>query len=75
SISYYPNGTWYNGILIVPASMFNKGLCLEKLGRSLEAYETYNDIIRKYPGAQWADGTSLINSAQFRIDLLKDTVL
>jgi len=75
SISQYPGGTWYNGILIAPASMFNQGLCLEKLGRSLEAYQNYLDIVRKYPGAKWADGTSLINSAQFRINLLKDTVL
>ncbi len=75
SITNYPDGTWYNGILIAPASMFNKGLCLEKLGRYLEAYQTYLEIIRKYPGAKWADGTSLINSAQFRINLLKDTVL
>jgi TolA-binding protein len=75
SITNYPDGTWYNGILIAPASMFNKGLCLEKLGRYLEAYQTYLEIIRKYPGAKWADGTSLIYSAQFRINLLKDTVL
>jgi len=55
--------------------MFNKGLCLEKLGRYIEAYQLYLDIIRKYPGAKWADGTSLINSAKYRIELLKNTVL
>ena len=74
SITQYPYGTWYNGILIAPASMFNKGLCLEKLGNYLEAYQLYLDIIRKYPGAKWADGTSLINSAKFSINLLNDTV-
>jgi len=75
SINQYPEGTWYNGILIAPASMFNKGLCLEKLGRYSDAYQVYLDIIRKYPGAKWADGTSLIENAQYRIELLKDTVL
>jgi len=55
--------------------MFNKGLCLERLGRYLEAYQVYLDIIRKYPGAKWSDGTSLISNTQFRINLLKDTVL
>ncbi|HHT10493.1 MAG: tetratricopeptide repeat protein [Atribacterota bacterium] len=75
SIVQYPTGTWYNGILIAPASMFNKGLCLEKLGRYSEAYQVYLDIIRKYPGAKWADGTSLISNAQYRIELLKDAVL
>jgi len=75
SIVRYPNGTWYNGILIAPASMFNKGLCLEKLGHYIEAYQLYLDIIRKYPGAKWADGTSLINSTKYRIELLKNTVL
>jgi len=75
SINQYPAGTWYNGILIAPASMFNKGLCLEKFGRYNEAYQIYLDIIRKFPGAKWADGTSLISSAQYRIELLKDTVL
>ncbi|HCU23301.1 MAG TPA: hypothetical protein DF698_10610 [Candidatus Atribacteria bacterium] len=75
SINQYPAGTWYNGILIAPASMFNKGLCLERLGRYSDAYQVYLDIIRKYPGAKWADGTSLIENAQYRIELLKDTVL
>jgi len=75
SINQYPAGTWYNGILIAPASMFNKGLCLERLGRYSDAYQVYLDIIRKYPGAKWADGTSLIGNAQYRIELLKDTVL
>ncbi|NLJ49113.1 MAG: tetratricopeptide repeat protein [Candidatus Atribacteria bacterium] len=75
SIVQYPNGTWYNGIFIAPASMFNKGLCLEKVGRYSEAYQLYLDIIRKYPGAKWADGTSLIDSTKYRIELLKNTVL
>jgi len=45
------------------------------LGRYSEAYQVYLDIIRKYPGAKWADGTSLISNAQYRIELLKDAVL
>lgn len=74
-VRLYPNGQWYNGILIAPATLFHKGLCLEKLGRYVEAYNTYLEIIRKYPGAKWADGSSLIRNVQFRIDWLRQYVL
>ncbi|MGQ9472911.1 MAG: tetratricopeptide repeat protein [Candidatus Caldatribacteriaceae bacterium] len=74
-VSWYPQGKWYNGILIAPAALFHKGLCLEKLGKYREAYEVYLGIIRGYPGAQWADGSSLIKSVRFRIDLLRENFL
>lgn len=74
-VSRYPQGKWYNGILIAPAALFHKGLCLEKLGKYREAYEVYLGIIRDYPGAQWADGSSLIKSTRFRINLLKENFL
>ena len=74
-VNNYPQGTWYNGILIAPAALFHQGLCLEKLGRYQEAYHIYLRIIRDYPGAQWADGTSLINNVNFRIDWLRKNIL
>jgi len=73
-VTRYPQGRWYNGILIAPAALFHKGLCLEKLGRYEEAYEVYLGIIRDYPGARWADGSSLIASVRFRIDWLKQNI-
>ncbi|HSV30812.1 MAG TPA: tetratricopeptide repeat protein [Atribacteraceae bacterium] len=71
----YPNGTWYNGILIAPAALFHKGLSLERMGRFQEAHDVYVGIIVNYPRALWADGTSLVNSARFRIDWLRANVL
>lgn len=73
--SNYPNGTWYNGILIAPAALFHQGLCLEKLGRYREAYQTYLKIIRDYPGACWADGSSLIKSVKFRLNWLEENFI
>ncbi|HXL01958.1 MAG TPA: tetratricopeptide repeat protein [Candidatus Atribacteria bacterium] len=74
-VNNYPQGTWYNGILIAPAALLNQGLCLEKLGRYREAYNIYLQIIREYPGAKWADGSSLIKNVQFRIEWLENNVL
>lgn len=74
-VNNYPQGTWYNGILIAPAALLNQGLCLEKLGRYQEAYNIYLRIIREYPGAKWADGSSLIKNVQFRIEWLKNNIL
>ncbi|NSW75750.1 MAG: tetratricopeptide repeat protein [Candidatus Atribacteria bacterium] len=74
-VARYPQGKWYNGILIAPAALFHKGLCLEKLGRYREAYEVYLGIVRDYPGAKWADGSSLIQNVYFRIDWLKQNFL
>lgn len=74
-VNNYPQGTWYNGIPIAPAALLNQGLCLEKLGRYQEAYNIYVRIIREYPGAKWADGSSLIKNVQFRIEWLENNVL
>ncbi len=74
-VNNYPQGTWYNGILIAPAALLNQGLCLEKLGRHQEAYSIYLQILRKYPEAKWADGSSLIKNVQFRIEWLENNVL
>ena len=51
-------GTWYNGILMAPASMFNKGLCLEKLGAIRRLIKSIWTLF-KIPGANGPDGTSL----------------
>jgi len=38
----------------VPASLYKLGLCQERLGRAAEARKTFEDLVRRFPGASEA---------------------
>ena len=78
-IDDYPDSTWSDGRGIPPEAQFWIGDCYQSLGVKEEdeiirrekldaAIQAYQLVINNYPSSIWWDGTSIPESAQYRID-------